>query len=86
MHKINSFSGNALENHVSLAEYEVVDQNVLVVVPKKKMNIVIKRIEGGTIQFIVDDYDTVKTMKERLFDITDIPPFMQSIVFNGWLS
>ncbi|XP_059650856.1 uncharacterized protein LOC132296828 [Cornus florida] len=76
------FAGMQLENSKTLAFYNITEECILEMLPPT-IQIFVKNWSGETITLDVGRQDTVKDVKEKLFDKLGLPVEVQSLVFAG---
>ncbi|KAL5851770.1 hypothetical protein ACOSQ3_006888 [Xanthoceras sorbifolium] len=76
------YAGKKLEDSKTIACYDIKDKFVLELLPPQ-IQIFVKTWSGKTVTLDVQLSDTIKDVKDKLFDKVHIPPELQNFVFAG---
>ena len=78
------FEGKKLENNKIISDYGIQKESILsLIINMKKILIIIKMQKGTVIKMLVDKNETIRDLKDKIYDKEEIIPRNQVLIFNG---
>jgi len=77
------FEGKQLENNKFISDYGIQKESIIYLIIKKKISIIIKMKKGTVIKMLVDKNETIKNLKDKIYDKEEINPDNQILIFEG---